>query len=561
MWSFLVEPFLEFEFLRRAFFEAVILSLSFSVVGLFLVTRRLSLIGDTLSHAMLPGVVVAFLWFGPGFLALFLGGWLTSFVLLALAAWLARNRRLEADAVLALFAVFSVAAGVLLASRTRTTTEILHLLFGNILAIDGGLLAFSALIGALTWAAFLGGYRLAFAALVDPAFFDSLRRLRGWKTAALLALFAANLSIGFAGLGAMMTVGLLIVPSLAGRKLATSPLGIVGASSLFAVLVSFAGVVLSFHAELPSGPAIVVMACLGLLLVHLRPSKRAALVSVFLLFAVPRAWSEPASAIASFSILGDLVKNVAPPELAVRSLAGPGEDAHGFEVRSSDLKALKGAKIVFLNGRGFEPWLPAALKSAKTAARIVDVSEGWSPPGGDPHLWQDPRQAEKMVERIRLGLRDVFPEKATAIDARAAAYTAELRSLHAELEKKFSAIPAERRKIVTSHDAFGAFGRAYGVQITSPRGWSTDSEPSAKRVAGLIRELRRSGGRALFLENFSDARLIEQIARETGVSVGGTLYADSLSPAAGPAGSYLKMMRWNADQILRALEATAGASH
>lgn len=270
MWSLVVEPFLEFEFLRRALFQAIILSLGFSVVGLVLITRRLSLIGDTLSHAMLPGVVIAFLIAGPSFPALFVGGWLTGVVLLAAAAGLARRRSMEGDAVLALFAVFSVAVGVLIASRTRTTTEILHLLFGNILAIDAPMLAVSAVVAALTWIVFLLGYRHFFSALVDPLFFRSVARPGFFVMAALLALFSANLTVGFAGLGAMMTVGLLIVPSLAGRRLGRSPLGMVVWSSLFAVVSSVAGVLISYHAEVPSGPAIVVIACLGLLLVSFR---------------------------------------------------------------------------------------------------------------------------------------------------------------------------------------------------------------------------------------------------------------------------------------------------
>lgn len=264
MWSLFIEPFLEFDFLRRALFESVILSLSFSVIGLVLVTRRLSLIGDTLSHAMLPGVVIAFLLGGTGFYSLFLGGWITGFLLLAAAAWLSRRRSIEGDAVLALFAVFSVAVGILIASHTRTTTEILHLLFGNILSIDRDLLTVSAVIGAVTWSVLLIGYRSYFSALVDPAFFQSLRGPKTLGFAALLALFAANLTVGFAGLGAMMTVGLLIVPSLVGRRLAGSPLGMVVVSALFAMLVSLIGVLLSYHAEVPSGPAIVAVACLGL---------------------------------------------------------------------------------------------------------------------------------------------------------------------------------------------------------------------------------------------------------------------------------------------------------
>lgn len=269
MWSLFIEPFLEFEFLRRAVLEAVLLGLGFSVVGLVLVTRRLSLIGDTLSHAMLPGVVLAFTFFGPHLLALFLGGWMTSFLLVVLAWALFRSRKIEADAALALFAVFSVSLGILLASQTRTTTEILHLLFGNILAIDRTLLLLSGVVAALTWALFVWNYRAVFMALVDPLFFQQVKRPSFWLILGLGAVFSANLTIGFASLGAMMTVGLLIVPALVGRLLGHSPLQMALISFVYSAAVSVAGVLLSFHAGTPSGPAIVCLACLGLGVLHL----------------------------------------------------------------------------------------------------------------------------------------------------------------------------------------------------------------------------------------------------------------------------------------------------
>lgn len=264
MWSLIIEPFLEFEFLRRAVLEAMILGLSFSIVGLVLVTRRLSLIGDTLSHAMLPGVVLAFSFFGPHLLALFFGGWVTGFLLLVAAWVLFRRQRVEADAALAMFAVFSVSLGILIASKTRTTTEILHLLFGNILAVETSLLVLSAAVAAVTWALFMWFYRDALMALVDPAFFQQVRRPGMGFILGLSALFAANLTVGFAALGAMMTVGLLIVPALVGRSMGRTLLSMVLWAFGFSCVVSWGGVLLSFHLSVPSGPAIVCLACVGL---------------------------------------------------------------------------------------------------------------------------------------------------------------------------------------------------------------------------------------------------------------------------------------------------------
>lgn len=269
MWTLVIEPFVEFDFLRRALIEAILLGCGFSIVGMILITRRLALIGDTLSHAMLPGVVLAFLIFGTQPVALFLGGWITGFLLLAVSFIFLRRRREEADSVLALFAVFSVSVGILIASRSRTTTEILALLFGNILAVDQFLLMASAFVTALTWLLFLWHYRALLIALIDPDFYRGLKKPSVVFIGFLLALFSANLTVGFASLGAMMTVGLLIVPPMVGRLWGQSLWQVVTISSLYSAFCSWVGILISYHGEVPSGPAIVAVACAGLAVLRL----------------------------------------------------------------------------------------------------------------------------------------------------------------------------------------------------------------------------------------------------------------------------------------------------
>lgn len=261
MWSFLVEPFVEFEFMRGALLEAILLGVSFAALGVALISRRLALIGDTMSHAMLPGVVGASLIFGPRLEALIVGGGLMTFILVFLAARWRRRPGFAADSALALFAVFSVAVGVLIASGTRSSTDVLHLLFGNILAVESSLLIASAVVCALTVGTALVGFRAFTVALVDPAFFDSMTSSKTLLRVWLLLLFAANLTLGFAALGAMMTVGLLIVPALAVRPFVGSLLSWILATAVAAVVVSYVGVLASFHGEWPSGPSIVVSAC------------------------------------------------------------------------------------------------------------------------------------------------------------------------------------------------------------------------------------------------------------------------------------------------------------
>lgn len=266
MWSFLVEPFQEYSFMRAALLEATLLGVSFVALGVALVSRRLALIGDTMSHAMLPGVVVASVMFGPRLEALLAGGGVTAFVLAWLAARLRKKPGFAADSALALFAVFAVAIGVLVASQTRSSTEVLHLLFGNILAVEPLLLGLSAIVCLLTVGTVIAGHRAFTIALVDPEHFERVAGARPGAQLWLLFLFAANLTLGFAALGAMMTVGLLIVPALAARPFAAGLGSWLAGAAGVAVLVSAVGVLASFHGEWPSGPTIVTVACLALAL-------------------------------------------------------------------------------------------------------------------------------------------------------------------------------------------------------------------------------------------------------------------------------------------------------
>lgn len=281
--------------------------------------------------------------------------------------------------------------------------------------------------------------------------------------------------------------------------------------------------------------------------------------------------------VATFSILADLVANVGGERVRVTSLVGPGSDAHVFQATPSDAVALKRARVVVENGLGFEGWLDRLVETSGyagpkiVASETIPVRDG--APGeahedhyakgeerhhesgsGDPHAWQNIAKAIAYVETIKRGLCAADPEGCPAYKANASAYAARLHALESEIKEWFSRIPAGSRKIITSHDAFGYFGDAYNIEILAPEGASTEQEASAKDVARLIRQIRAQDIKALFVENISDPRLIEQIARETGLRPAGRLYSDALSPEGGPADTYIAMMRHNASAIAGALE-------
>jgi zinc/manganese transport system substrate-binding protein len=270
--------------------------------------------------------------------------------------------------------------------------------------------------------------------------------------------------------------------------------------------------------------------------------------------------------IASFSILGDLVKNVGGDRVEVGTLVGPNGNAHVYAPSPADAKKVADAKLVFVNGLGFEGWLERLVKASGTKAPIVIATKGIKPleragdhdhdhdhGRADPHAWQSVANAKIYVANIRDALIAADPAGKDAYLANAAAYLAKLDALEREVREVIAKIPADRRRVITSHNAFGYFQNAYGVNFIAPQGVSTEAEASAKDVAAIIAQIKKQKAAAVFLENVTDPRLVEQIARETGAKVGGTLYSDALTDDKGDATTYIDLIRHNLRQLASAL--------
>jgi zinc/manganese transport system substrate-binding protein len=261
--------------------------------------------------------------------------------------------------------------------------------------------------------------------------------------------------------------------------------------------------------------------------------------------------------VASFSILADLVQQVGGERVEVASFVAPNTDMHTFQPSPSDSKQLADAQLVVINGLGLEGWIDRMVKASGYRGARVIASQGIKPlPGehghSDPHAWQDVANAKVYVGNIRDALVAVDSAHRDDYERRAADYLTQLDAVEAEIKAAYLNIPKPRR-VITSHDAFGYYGHAYGIEFLAPQGVSGDAEPSAKSVAQLIRQIKREKVAAVFVENISSARLMDQIARESGAVVGGTVYSDALSDAAGPAATYLDMMRHNTRLISAAL--------
>lgn len=265
--------------------------------------------------------------------------------------------------------------------------------------------------------------------------------------------------------------------------------------------------------------------------------------------------------VTSFSILADMTQQIAGDKLELHNLVGADADAHVYQPTAQDAKAVLGANLIIANGLGFEPWLDRLIASSEAPGTRIDASAGVLPlmldedghRVADPHAWQNLANAEIYVQNIAKALSQADPKNAEHYQAGRDAYLAQIRNLLAEAKAGLGQLPAAQRTIITSHDAFGYLGKAYGLKFIAPQGLSTEDEPSAAEVSTLIRQIRADGVKAVFVENIRDPRLIEQIAAEGGAKVGGTLYSDALA-SEGPASTYLGMFKHNLDTLLAALQ-------
>lgn len=264
--------------------------------------------------------------------------------------------------------------------------------------------------------------------------------------------------------------------------------------------------------------------------------------------------------VASFSILGDMTRAIGGEHVHVSALGGPDEDAHTYEPTPDDAKALLNAKIIIKNGLGFEPWLDRLVSSTETPGAIVTASKGVAAHTmeedgetiPDPHAWHNLTNAKLYVNNITQALIKADPADEAYYNRNLAAYLKKLDRLQAEAITELGNLPAGNRRIVTSHDAFGYLGQAYGIDFMAPQGLSTEREPSAAEVASLIRQIRADKVRAVFMENIKDSRLLQQIADESGAQIGGTLYSDALA-SEGPASTFLGLFEYNLTTLHNAL--------
>ena len=264
LYTWLIEPFTEFDFMRYALASVVFLALSAAPMGVFLMMRRMSLVGDALGHAVLPGAAIGYMFAGLSLPAMSVGGFFAGLLMALLAGLASRFSNLKEDANFAAFYLTSLAIGVVLVSQSGSSVDLLHLLFGSVLAVDLPALTLVALVASITLVALAVIYRPLLLESIDPLFLQAVGGKGGVWHSLFLVLVVMNLVAGFQALGTLMSVGLMMLPAISARLWCKT----MGSLMLLALACGVGGLLFSYYVEIPSGPAII-LCCGGVYLLSL----------------------------------------------------------------------------------------------------------------------------------------------------------------------------------------------------------------------------------------------------------------------------------------------------
>lgn len=523
--------------------------------------RGLAFFSHAVGTAAFPGLVLAE---GIGFAAP-LGGFAAAAVFAVAVAALSGRRRTGYDSLTALVLVGCLALGVVLASDVfHSGASVDTLLFGSLLLIDGGDIALAAGASAL---AIAGSLLLGPRWLVtgfDPDGAQALGVRSRAPELALLLLVAAGTTAALTATGALLTTAIFVVPAATTRLFVhrvpawqAATVGLLAAEGL-------AGVLLADATNTPPGAAIAVISggVFALAAIARVAPRRAAAAAAAALVALAGCGTEDASGgkpgavevVATTTQVADFVRAVGGPDVKLTQILEPNTDAHDYEPRPDDVKATARAKLAFASGLGLDKWMADVVDDS--GASLEQVELGMSVPvrrHGDPHWWHDPRNAEAAVKDVAETLGRADPSKKAAFDRNARAYLAKLRTLDRGIARCFAAVPEDRRKLVTDHDAFDYFTERYGIRVVGAviPSQTTQAQPSAGDLAELSRLIREEGVRAVYPESSVNPRLAEAIAEQTGATAKYTLYGDSLGPKGSSGATYLTMERANADAMVR----------
>ena len=573
----MLEPF-ELPFVQRGLIEVLILAVPAGLLGTWIVLRGLAFFSHAVGTAAFPGLVLAE---GLGFAAP-LGAFGAALAFAGGNAALGRGRDRGRDSVVALALVACLATGVILASDVfHSGANVETLLFGSLLLVDGGDVALAVLSAAATLLAtvLVGQHWLA------RGFDGAGGAAGGWSgrayDALLLCLIALAATAALTVVGALLVTALFVVPAATARMLANRVWSWQLTSVALVALEGVAGLWLSVKTNAPPGATIACVA--GALFAAAALAKAlkgvlaraprgpvlagAGLVALALLGAGcgggDSGGGEKLDVVATTTQIGDWVREVGGEAVDVHQILQPNTDPHEYEPRPQDVEETANAELVFTNGDNLDQWMGDVVSESGSGAKVVDLGAvaperlpgeptGEEASKYDPHWWHDPRNAEAAIAEIERRLAAADPDHRAEFAANAARYAGEVESLDASIAKCMDTAPAEERKLVTDHDAFGYFADRYGIEVVGAAipSQTTQAQTSAKELSELADTIEEAGVRAIFPESSLSPKVVEAIARQTGASSDYTLYGDTLGPADSDGATYLDMEAANANAMV-----------
>jgi ABC-type Zn uptake system ZnuABC Zn-binding protein ZnuA len=559
----MLEPF-QLPFVQRGIAEVLVLAVAGGLIGTWIVLRGLAFYAHAVGTAAFPGLVLAE---GLGFSAL-LGAGATAALVAVAVGILARREGAHDryDTLTALVLVGALALGVILASDVfHSAAGVETLLFGSLLLVDGGDIAFAAVAAVVVLAGTAVLAQRWLATGFDPRAARALGARSALPDTVLLALVALVAVAALSTLGALLATALLVVPPATTRLVCTRLRTWQLTTVALVAVEGVAGLWLSVEVNAPPGPAIAVLAGGAFVLVALRRVLLVSAAAAALLLAGCGADTGGAApgqvkVVASTTQIADFARAVGGDRAKVVGLLKPNTDPHDYEPRPYDVLATTDAGVVLESGDGLDRWMSTVVKQSGSDATVVDL--GARVPiklPGDPHWWHDPRNAQAAVGAIRDALTKANPGARAVYVGNANAYLAKLRALDRGIAACVQRVPPAARKLVTDHDAFGYFARRYGIAVLGAviPSQTTQAQSSARDVARLTRLIRRARVRAVFPESSINAKLAQAIARQTGAVSDLKLYGDTLGPKGSAGATYLTMERANADAMVRGF--TGGA--
>ena len=551
------------ELMRRSFAEAALVGATCGALGCFVVVRGLAFLGEAVSHILILGAVVAIVLGGP----VGLGAFAAAAVAVWLASIVSADRRFSPDTAIGiLLPSFFGLAVVLVALSDANRARLEDLLFGSILSVEALDIALAAAVAAVAGALIAGaGKELALA-----AFDRRMARAMGYRLRlldlALFAVVALAAIVALRAVGNVLVAALLLGPPLIARQITRSFASMCMASAAVGAAAGVAGLYWSWYENVGAGAAIVlVIAALYALVAVASLARRwrplapaAALIAVALLAGCGDEAHETdrLQVSATTMPLQDLARMVGSEDVEVSGILGAGAEPHEYEPKPSDADAVAGADVVVQNGGGLDDWLDDLLDAAGGDAERLNVVDRLPEQAvaGDPHVWHDPELAKRIVDELARAFSEAKPVAAERFRVHAANAKRAIDATAFRIRSMFARITPERRKLVTSHDAFGHFARAYDIEIVGSvlPSVSTDTEPSGKQVRELVEAIRRAGVDTIFTEHAVNAKLERQVAEEAGARVSTSLYADTLPPPGGPGTGLLNAELHNARAMAEA---------